>query len=82
MNQRQLLELRQRLFFAEKENKKRSQELNSVLNEIKQFIGELASASGNFTGLCRIVFLGFLNNLCSHYFLRKETWILMEGCGF
>nr|XP_028600895.1 alpha-1,3-mannosyl-glycoprotein 4-beta-N-acetylglucosaminyltransferase-like protein MGAT4D isoform X1 [Podarcis muralis] len=66
LNQRQLLELRQRLFFAEKENKKRSQELNSVLNEIKQFIGELASASGNFTDSTKLNVLSLANKLPIH----------------
>ncbi|XP_062991469.1 alpha-1,3-mannosyl-glycoprotein 4-beta-N-acetylglucosaminyltransferase-like protein MGAT4D [Elgaria multicarinata webbii] len=47
--QRQLLELRQRLLYAEKENKKRSHELSNVLNEIKRVIGEPTNTSVNVT---------------------------------
>ncbi|XP_050751935.1 alpha-1,3-mannosyl-glycoprotein 4-beta-N-acetylglucosaminyltransferase-like protein MGAT4D [Gymnogyps californianus] len=38
--QRQLLELRQRLLYAEKENKKRSHELSSALDEIKRVVAQ------------------------------------------
>uniref|UniRef100_A0ACB8E8A5 Uncharacterized protein n=1 Tax=Sphaerodactylus townsendi TaxID=933632 RepID=A0ACB8E8A5_9SAUR len=39
--QSQFLELHQRLLFAEKENQKRSYELNSVLNEIKRVVDSI-----------------------------------------
>ncbi|KAH0616001.1 hypothetical protein JD844_026735 [Phrynosoma platyrhinos] len=47
--ERHLLELRQRLLYAEKENKKRSHELHGILNEMKRVIGELTENSVNVT---------------------------------
>ncbi|XP_061440894.1 alpha-1,3-mannosyl-glycoprotein 4-beta-N-acetylglucosaminyltransferase-like protein MGAT4D isoform X3 [Rhineura floridana] len=65
-NQRQLLELRQRLFYAEKENRKRSEELNSVLNEIKRFIGDLANTSTSVTDSTKLKVLSLTNKLPVH----------------
>lgn len=51
MYQDQLLELQQRLLDAEKENKKRSQELNSALHEIKHIVARRMNITKNHTGL-------------------------------
>ncbi|KAM6206098.1 alpha-1,3-mannosyl-glycoprotein 4-beta-N-acetylglucosaminyltransferase-like protein MGAT4D [Sarcoramphus papa] len=47
--QRQLLELRQRLLYAEKENKKRSHELSSALDEIKRVVAQRMNLTINHT---------------------------------
>mgnify|MGYP001855706977 CR=1 FL=1 len=49
--QHQLLELRQRLLYAEKENSKRSHELSSVLGEIKHIVAKRINLTTNHTGL-------------------------------
>lgn len=51
MYQSQLLELRQRLLYAEKENKRRSQELSSALDEIKHIVAKRMNLTTNRTGL-------------------------------
>lgn len=51
MYQSQLLELRQRLLYAEKENKKRSHELSSALDEIKHVVAKRMNSTTNHTGL-------------------------------
>ncbi|XP_042325619.1 alpha-1,3-mannosyl-glycoprotein 4-beta-N-acetylglucosaminyltransferase-like protein MGAT4D [Sceloporus undulatus] len=57
--ERQILELRQRLLYAEKENKKRSHVLNDILTDIKQVIGELTKSSVNVTGLSSVKWKAF-----------------------
>ncbi|KAM6270135.1 alpha-1,3-mannosyl-glycoprotein 4-beta-N-acetylglucosaminyltransferase-like protein MGAT4D [Porphyrio hochstetteri] len=47
--QSQFLELRQRLLYAEKENKKRSQELSSTLDEIKHIVAKRINLTMNHT---------------------------------
>ncbi|KAM9330461.1 alpha-1,3-mannosyl-glycoprotein 4-beta-N-acetylglucosaminyltransferase-like protein MGAT4D [Gastrophryne carolinensis] len=47
--EKQFLELQQRLFHAEKENRKRSQDLSTVLDEIKRAIAEKRNAFENHT---------------------------------
>eukprot|EP00076_Gallus_gallus_P040747 XP_025006285.1 alpha-1,3-mannosyl-glycoprotein 4-beta-N-acetylglucosaminyltransferase-like protein MGAT4D isoform X2 [Gallus gallus] len=47
--QHQLLELRQRLLYAEKENSKRSHELSSVLGEIKHIVAKRINLTTNHT---------------------------------
>ncbi|GAB0189337.1 alpha-1,3-mannosyl-glycoprotein 4-beta-N-acetylglucosaminyltransferase-like protein MGAT4D [Grus japonensis] len=49
MYQSQLLELRQRLLYAEKENKKRSHELSSALDEIKRVVARRMNSTRNHT---------------------------------
>ncbi|KAI6069543.1 Alpha-1,3-mannosyl-glycoprotein 4-beta-N-acetylglucosaminyltransferase-like protein MGAT4D isoform X1 [Aix galericulata] len=49
MYQSQFLELRQRLLYAEKENKKRSHELSSALDEIKRIIAKRMNSTTNHT---------------------------------
>ncbi|XP_029880227.1 alpha-1,3-mannosyl-glycoprotein 4-beta-N-acetylglucosaminyltransferase-like protein MGAT4D isoform X2 [Aquila chrysaetos chrysaetos] len=49
MHQSQLLELRQRLLYAEKENKKRSHELSSALDEIKHVVAKRMNSTTNHT---------------------------------
>lgn len=51
MNQDQLLELQQRLLNAEKENRRRSQELSSALAEIKHIVARRVNMTKNYTGL-------------------------------
>lgn len=51
MYQNQFLELQQRLLYAEKENKKRSQELSSALDEIKRVVAKRMNLTTNHTGL-------------------------------
>lgn len=51
VNQDQLLELQQRLLNVEKENRKRSQELSSALNEIKHIAARRMNMTKNHTGL-------------------------------
>lgn len=63
--EKQLLQLRQRLLYAEKENKKRSHELNSALNEIIQVIGKAPNMSINVAGLCWTFFLVTVKFTCS-----------------
>uniref|UniRef100_A0A672V665 Uncharacterized protein n=1 Tax=Strigops habroptila TaxID=2489341 RepID=A0A672V665_STRHB len=50
MYQNQFLELRQRLLYAEKENKKRSRELSSALDEIKRVVAKRMNLTTNHTG--------------------------------
>ncbi|KAM4900568.1 alpha-1,3-mannosyl-glycoprotein 4-beta-N-acetylglucosaminyltransferase-like protein MGAT4D isoform 3-T5 [Sylvia borin] len=50
MYQDQLLQLQQRLLYAEKENKKRSHELSSALDEIKRIVARRTSVTRNHTG--------------------------------
>ncbi|XP_048365002.1 alpha-1,3-mannosyl-glycoprotein 4-beta-N-acetylglucosaminyltransferase-like protein MGAT4D isoform X1 [Sphaerodactylus townsendi] len=64
--QSQFLELHQRLLFAEKENQKRSYELNSVLNEIKRVVGERTNASTNVTDSIKWKLLSVTNGLPVH----------------
>ncbi|XP_028932528.1 alpha-1,3-mannosyl-glycoprotein 4-beta-N-acetylglucosaminyltransferase-like protein MGAT4D isoform X2 [Ornithorhynchus anatinus] len=47
--QNQILELRERLLHAEKENQKRSRELSSVLDKIKDALAERANTTTNHT---------------------------------
>ncbi|XP_010175492.1 alpha-1,3-mannosyl-glycoprotein 4-beta-N-acetylglucosaminyltransferase B [Antrostomus carolinensis] len=47
--QSQFLELRQRLLYAEKENKKRSHELSSALDEIKRIVAKRVNLTTNHT---------------------------------
>ncbi|XP_035182212.1 alpha-1,3-mannosyl-glycoprotein 4-beta-N-acetylglucosaminyltransferase-like protein MGAT4D isoform X1 [Oxyura jamaicensis] len=49
MYQSQFLELRQRLLYAEKENKKRSHELSSALDEIKRIVAKRMNSTTNHT---------------------------------
>lgn len=51
MYQSHFLELRQRLLYAEKENKKRSHELSSALDEIKRVVAKRMNLTTNHTGL-------------------------------
>uniref|UniRef100_A0A8C8B8B1 MGAT4 family member D n=1 Tax=Otus sunia TaxID=257818 RepID=A0A8C8B8B1_9STRI len=51
MYQSQFLELRQRLLYAEKENKKRSEELSHALDEIKHVVAKRMNSTTNHTGL-------------------------------
>lgn len=48
--EKQFLELQQRLFHAEQENRKRSQDLSTVLDEIKRAVAEKRNAFENHTG--------------------------------
>ncbi|PKU35485.1 alpha- -mannosyl-glycoprotein 4-beta-n-acetylglucosaminyltransferase-like protein mgat4d [Limosa lapponica baueri] len=48
MYQSQFLELRQRLLYAEKENKKRSHELSSALDEIKRVVAKRMNLTVNY----------------------------------
>ncbi|XP_053110896.1 alpha-1,3-mannosyl-glycoprotein 4-beta-N-acetylglucosaminyltransferase-like protein MGAT4D isoform X2 [Hemicordylus capensis] len=66
MYQRQLLELHQRLLYAEKENKKRSRELNTVLNEIKRVVNERTNSSTNVTDFAKWKMLSLTNRLPVH----------------
>ncbi|XP_015481100.1 alpha-1,3-mannosyl-glycoprotein 4-beta-N-acetylglucosaminyltransferase-like protein MGAT4D isoform X4 [Parus major] len=50
MYQYQLLELQQRLLYAEKENIKRSHELSSALDEIKHIVARRMNVTKNHTG--------------------------------
>ncbi|XP_075357146.1 alpha-1,3-mannosyl-glycoprotein 4-beta-N-acetylglucosaminyltransferase-like protein MGAT4D isoform X1 [Mycteria americana] len=50
MYQSQLLELRQRLLYAEKENKKRSHELSRALDEIKRVVAKRMNLTTNHPG--------------------------------
>uniref|UniRef100_A0A663NB64 MGAT4 family member D n=1 Tax=Athene cunicularia TaxID=194338 RepID=A0A663NB64_ATHCN len=50
MYQSQFLELRQRLLHAEKENKKRSEELTHALDEIKHVVAKRMNSTTNHTG--------------------------------
>nr|XP_060632187.1 alpha-1,3-mannosyl-glycoprotein 4-beta-N-acetylglucosaminyltransferase-like protein MGAT4D [Anolis sagrei ordinatus] len=59
----QLLNLRQRLLYAEKENRKRSRELYNVLNEIKQFIGVPTASSLNVTASVKCKVPNHINKL-------------------
>ncbi|XP_010114874.1 PREDICTED: alpha-1,3-mannosyl-glycoprotein 4-beta-N-acetylglucosaminyltransferase B-like, partial [Chlamydotis macqueenii] len=47
--QSQFLELRERLLYAEKENKKRSQELSNALDEIKRVVAKRMNLTANYT---------------------------------
>ncbi|KAF4801448.1 Calmegin [Turdus rufiventris] len=49
VNQDQLLELQQRLLNAEKENRRRSQELSSALAEIKHIVARRVNMTKNYT---------------------------------
>ncbi|XP_021252691.1 alpha-1,3-mannosyl-glycoprotein 4-beta-N-acetylglucosaminyltransferase-like protein MGAT4D isoform X1 [Numida meleagris] len=49
MYQHQFLELRQRLLYAEKENKRRSHELSSALDEIKHIVAKRINLTTNHT---------------------------------
>ncbi|XP_025961973.1 alpha-1,3-mannosyl-glycoprotein 4-beta-N-acetylglucosaminyltransferase-like protein MGAT4D isoform X2 [Dromaius novaehollandiae] len=49
MYKTQLLELHQRLLYAEKENKKRSHELSNVLGEIKRVVAKAVNSTTNHT---------------------------------
>ncbi|XP_042685663.1 alpha-1,3-mannosyl-glycoprotein 4-beta-N-acetylglucosaminyltransferase-like protein MGAT4D isoform X1 [Centrocercus urophasianus] len=49
MYQHQFLELRERLLYAEKENKKRSRELSSALKEIKHIVAKRINSTTNHT---------------------------------
>ncbi|XP_010217988.1 PREDICTED: glycosyltransferase 54 domain-containing protein [Tinamus guttatus] len=49
MYKSQLLELHQRLLYAEEENKKRSHELSSALSEIKRFVAKSMNSTTNHT---------------------------------
>lgn len=51
MYQDQLLELQQRLLYAEKENKKRTHELSSALDQIKHIVERRMNTTKNHTGL-------------------------------
>ncbi|XP_077156342.1 alpha-1,3-mannosyl-glycoprotein 4-beta-N-acetylglucosaminyltransferase-like protein MGAT4D isoform X1 [Paroedura picta] len=64
--QSQFLELHQRLLFAEKENQKRSHELNSVLNEIKRVVGERTNVSTNVTDSAKWNMLSVASRLPVH----------------
>uniref|UniRef100_A0A7M4EM08 MGAT4 family member D n=1 Tax=Crocodylus porosus TaxID=8502 RepID=A0A7M4EM08_CROPO len=62
--QTEFLELRQRLLYAEKENKKRSKELSSALDEIKRVVEKRENSTGNHTGLWNVL------NLTSKLFMH------------
>ncbi|XP_078250853.1 alpha-1,3-mannosyl-glycoprotein 4-beta-N-acetylglucosaminyltransferase-like protein MGAT4D isoform X1 [Pogona vitticeps] len=64
--EKQLLQLRQRLLYAEKENKKRSHELNIALNEIIRVIGEAPNISVNVTDSMKWKTLKSTNELPLH----------------
>lgn len=51
MYQHHLLELQQRLLCADKENKKRSHELSSALDEIKHIVARRMNMTKNHTGV-------------------------------
>ncbi|XP_033920501.1 alpha-1,3-mannosyl-glycoprotein 4-beta-N-acetylglucosaminyltransferase-like protein MGAT4D isoform X1 [Melopsittacus undulatus] len=64
--QNQFLELRQRLLYAEKENKKRSQELSSALDEIKRVVAKRMNLTTNHTDYMKWKMLNFTRKLPVH----------------
>ncbi|XP_010022882.1 PREDICTED: alpha-1,3-mannosyl-glycoprotein 4-beta-N-acetylglucosaminyltransferase B-like, partial [Nestor notabilis] len=62
----QFLELRQRLLYAEKENKKRSQELSSALDEIKRVVAKRMNLTTNHTDDVKWKVLNFTRKLPVH----------------
>ncbi|XP_019389923.1 PREDICTED: alpha-1,3-mannosyl-glycoprotein 4-beta-N-acetylglucosaminyltransferase-like protein MGAT4D [Crocodylus porosus] len=64
--QTEFLELRQRLLYAEKENKKRSKELSSALDEIKRVVEKRENSTGNHTDDTRWNVLNLTSKLFMH----------------
>ena len=84
MYQSQLLELRQRLLYAEKENKKRSHELSSALDEIKRVVAQRMNLTINHTGLYvqKCTVLTVQSFVCSCFFMtgvgrKRIDWIIL-----
>ncbi|XP_027554649.1 alpha-1,3-mannosyl-glycoprotein 4-beta-N-acetylglucosaminyltransferase-like protein MGAT4D [Neopelma chrysocephalum] len=62
----QFLELRQRLLYAEKENKRRSRELSSALNEIKRIVATRANLTTNHTDYMKLKVVDLPRKLPMH----------------